>query len=53
MWYMNGLVNHSVIYFAGHRVIISKNSANSSVSLSAEGRVITLNNNWSVIVKKN
>ncbi len=50
---MNGLVNHKVIFFAGHRVVISKSSANSSVSLSAEGRVITVNNKWSVIVKKN
>jgi hypothetical protein len=41
------------IYFAGHRVIISKSSANSSISLSAKGRVITFDNNWSVIVKKN
>ncbi len=50
---MNGLVNHKVIYLASHWVIISKSSANSSLRLSAKGRVITLDNNWSVIVKKN
>ncbi len=49
---MDGLVNHYVIYLTGHWVITSKSSANSSVGLSAKGRVITLNNDRSVIVKK-
>jgi hypothetical protein len=41
-----------MIYLASHRVIIGENSANCSVSLSAKGRVITLDNKWSIIVKK-
>jgi hypothetical protein len=41
-----------MIYPTGHRVIICKNSANSCISLGAEGRVITLDNNWSIIVEK-
>ncbi len=53
MWDMDGLVDHEVIYLAGCRVIISKASANSSMGLSAEGRIITLDNNGSFIVKKN
>ncbi len=42
-----------MIYLASHRVVICKNSANCSVSFSAKGRVITLDNNWSIIVEKN
>ncbi len=42
-----------MIYLASHGVIIGKNSANCSISLSAKGRVITLDNNWSIIVEKN
>ncbi len=53
MWYMDGLVNHWVMYLASHWVILSKSFANSSVGLSAKGGVTPLDNNGSVIVKKN
>jgi hypothetical protein len=41
------------MYLAGCWVIISKAPANGSVGLSAKGRVITLDNNGSIIVEKN
>ncbi len=53
MRYVDCLVNHEMIYLTSHRVIIGKNSANCSISLSAKERVITLNSNWSIIAEKN
>jgi len=53
VWDINGLVDHYVIYFTGQRVIIGKRTTNGGISFSAERRVIPLNDNWSVIVKKN
>jgi len=53
VWDINGLVDHNVIYLTGQRVIIGKRTTNGGISFSAEGRVIPLNDNWSVVVKKN
>ncbi len=51
--YMNSLVNHNVINLTGHRVIIGKRTTNGGIGLSAEGGVIYLDNNRSVVVKQN
>jgi hypothetical protein len=53
VWDINGLVDHYVIYFTGQWVIIGERTTNGGISFSAERRVIPLNDNWSVIVKKN
>ncbi len=53
VWDVNGLVNHTVIYFAGQRVIIGKRTTNGGIGLSAEGGVIPFDNNRSVIIEQN
>jgi hypothetical protein len=50
---MNGLVDHNVIYLVGQRVIIGKRTTNGGIGFSAEGGVISFNNNGSVVVKEN
>ena len=50
---MYGLVDHNVKYLAGQGVIIGKRTANGGISFSAEGGVISFDNNRSVVVKKN
>ncbi len=41
-----------MIYLTSLRVIVSKAFANGGIGLSAEGRVITLDSNGSVIIKE-
>jgi hypothetical protein len=41
-----------MIYFAGQRVIIGKRTTNGGIGLSAEGRVVSFDNNRSVIIKQ-
>jgi len=48
---MYGLVDHDVVYLAGHRVIIGKCTTNRGISVSAEGGVIPFDNNRSVVLK--
>jgi phage baseplate assembly protein gpV len=50
---MDSLVNHNVINLTGHRVIIGKRTTNGGIGLSAEGGVISFDNNGSVIIKQN
>jgi hypothetical protein len=50
---MDSLVNHNVINLTGHRVIIGKRTTNGGIGLSAEGGVISFDNNRSVIIKQN
>jgi hypothetical protein len=50
---MDSLVNHNVINLTGHRVIIGKRTTNGGIGLSAEGGVITFDNNRAVIIKQN
>jgi hypothetical protein len=42
---MDDLVNHDVIYLAGQRVIISKRTTNGGIGFSAEGGIISFDNN--------
>ena len=51
--YINSLVNHNVINLTSQRVIIGKRTTNGGIGLSAEGGVISFDNNWSVIIKQN
>jgi hypothetical protein len=53
VWDIYGLVNHDVMYLARQRVIISKRTTNGGIGFSAEGGVISFNNNGSVVVKEN
>jgi hypothetical protein len=53
VWNVYGLVDHNVIHLAGQRVIIGKRTTNGGISFSAEGRVISFDDNRSVVVKKN
>ena len=53
MFDMHGLVNHDVIDLASQGVIMGKRTTNGGISFSAEGRVISFDNNRSVVVKKN
>jgi hypothetical protein len=50
---VNGLVKHNVVNLTGHRVIIGKRTTNGGIDLSAEGGVISFDNNRSVIIKQN
>jgi len=50
---MDSLVNHNVINLTGHRVIIGKRTANGGIGLSAEGGVISFDNDRLVIIKQN
>jgi len=43
----------NVINLTGHRVIIGKRTTNGGIGLSAEGGVISFDNNRSVVVKQN
>ena len=42
---MNSLVNHNVVNLTGHRVIIGKRTTNGGIGLSAEGGIISFDNN--------
>jgi len=53
VWYMDGFVNHNVMYLAGQRVIVGKRTTNGGMGLSAKGGVIPFDNNRLFIIKQN
>ena len=50
---MDGLVDHQVKNFAGLWVVIGNHTTDGVIALCAEGGVVPLDINWSVIVEDN
>jgi hypothetical protein len=51
VWDMDGLVDHQVKNFAGPRVIVSDNTADGVIALSAKGGVVPFDINGSIVIE--